>query len=100
MIVTVYSNDNSIDWGVAGKDRIIQNVKNILRTRHFEVPFMPRFGINHEFIDAIPQMMKAELSNQVTDVINAFEPRATVLAVKIEKCDENGDYIISVELEV
>lgn len=100
MIVKVNSNDNSIDWGVTGTERIIQNVKNILRTRHFEVPFMPRLGINHEFIESTPQMMKSELSNQVIDVINAFEPRATVLAVKIENCDENGDYTISVELEV
>lgn len=100
MIVTIYSNDNSIDWEAKGADRIVQNVRNILRTRRFEVPFVPLMGINHEFIDALPQKIKSELSTHVTEVINAYEPRASVLDVSIESCDENGDYVIAVKLEV
>ncbi len=100
MIVTVQSNDTSIDWNATGDERIVQNVKNILRTRPFEVPFMPTMGVNQEFIDALPQKVKSELSNHVTEVINTYEPRVSVLDVKIESFDENGDYVISVELEV
>lgn len=100
MIVTVSNNDDSVAWGVTGDDRIVQNVRNILRTRPFEVPFMPTMGVNQEFTDSTPQKVKSELANHVTEVINTYEPRATVLDVSIESCDENGDYVIAVELEV
>lgn len=100
MKVTIYSNDNSIDWGATDSERIIQNVRNIIRTRHFEVPFIPLMGINHEFIDSLPKKIKTELSTHVTEVINTYEPRVNVLDVRIESCDENGDYVIAVELEV
>lgn len=100
MIVTVYNNDNSIDWKATGTDRIIQNVRNIIRTRNFEVPFIPLMGINHEFIDSLPQKIKAELADHITEVINTYEPRVSVKDVRIESCDENGDYVIAVELEV
>lgn len=100
MKVTIYSNDNSIDWEAKGTDRIIQNVRNIVRTRCFEVPFIPLMGINHEFIDSIPQKIKAEISAHVTEVITTYEPRVSVVDVRIESCDENGDYVIAVDLEV
>ena len=100
MIVTVYSNDKSIDWEATGDERIVQNVRNILRTRPFEVPFMRGLGINLDFTDSTPQKIKSELATHVTEVINTYEPRASVLDVSIESCDENGDYVIAVELEV
>ena len=100
MIITVYSNDNTIDWGATGEERIAQNVRNILRTRIFEVPFMRDMGINPDFIDSSVSTMKTELAAHVTEVINTYEERATVVDVRIESCDENGDYIIAVDLEV
>lgn len=100
MIVTIYSNDKSIDWEAKGTDRIIQNVKNIIRTRFFEVKFIPMLGINDEFIDSPPQKIKIELPPHIKEVINTYEPRASVQDVRIESCDENGSYIIAVDLEV
>lgn len=100
MKVTIRSDDATINWNASGVDRIVQNVKNILRTRPFEVPFMPQMGVNHNFIDSTPQMIKSELATHVTQVINEFEPRASVIDITIESCDENGDYVIAVELEV
>lgn len=100
MIATVYSNEDTINWGATGDERIIQNVRNILRTRPFEVPFMCGLGINNDFTDSTPQKIKSELATHITEVINTYEPRASVLDVSIESCDENGDYVIAVEVEV
>lgn len=100
MKIKVYSNDESINWSATGVERIVQNVKNILRTRPFEVPFMPQMGVNHKFIDSLPQMIKSELATHVTEVINIYEPRANVVDVRVESCDENGNYVIAVDLEV
>lgn len=100
MIVTVYSHDTSIEWGVTGKERIVQNVKNILRTRQFEVPFMRALGLNQDFIDSTVHTMKTEFAAHVTEVINANEDRANVVDVRIESFDESGDYVVAVDLEV
>ena len=100
MITTVYSNDSSIDWKATGDDRIVQNVRNILRTKLCEVPFMRDFGINHDFLDAPPHTLRTDFQSHVIDVIAAGESRATVRDVRIESCDENGNYVIAVDLEV
>lgn len=100
MIVTVYSHDNTINWGVTGEYRIAQNVHNILRTKSFEVPFLRDMGINPDYIDSTTKTIKAELLSHVTEVINAYESRATVLDVRIEACGEDGEYVIAVDVEV
>lgn len=100
MKVTVYSNDNSLNWKASGDERIVQNVKNILRTRPFEVPFMRGLGINPDFIDSHTQNIKDDFTTHVADVIKEYEQRATVLSASIESIDENGNYVIAVELEV
>lgn len=100
MITTVYSNDTGIDWGVTGKDRIVQNVRNILRTRQFEVPFMRDLFINPDFLDSDTQTMKSEFIAHVIDVINANESRVTVTDVRIDSCNADGEYVIAVDLEV
>lgn len=100
MVVTVYSNDDSINWSATGTERIIQNVRNILRTRQFEVPFIRELGIDGNYIDITHSDISAEFTAHVEDIINEFEPRVTVRDVKLESFDENGNYNIAVELEV
>lgn len=100
MKITVYSNDASIDWKATGVERIIQNVKNLVRTRQFEVPFMRNLGVNPDIIDANKEMIKTDIAKHIQEMINTYENRVTVGDVRIESCDENGEYIIAVELEV
>lgn len=100
MITTIYSNDDSIDWGVTGDERIVQNARNILRTRMYEVPFMRDLGINSDFIDAASHKIKTEFITHITEVIEANEDRASVKDVRLESCGDNGDYVIAVDLEV
>ena len=100
MKVTVHSNDDSLNWGATGDERIVQNVRNILRTRPYEVPFMRDLGVNPDYITAAPRQIKTEFTSHVADVIKAHEPRANVLSVEVESFDENGNYVIAVELEV
>ena len=100
MAITIYSNDNIIDWNATGKDRIIQNVRNILRTRQHEVPFMRDMGINIDLLDSHSQAIKSVIEEHITELIKTYEDRANVLEVRLESCDENGNYIIAVDLEV
>ena len=99
MIVTIRSDNNVIDWGAKDNDRIIQNARNILRTRKYEVPFMRDLGINPELIDSSYNKFTAEIVAEITDALK-YESRVTVVEARVESADENGDYIIAVDLEV
>lgn len=100
MVVTIRSNDDVIDWGAKDVDRIIQNARNILRTRKFEVPFLREMGLTPDYIDAPSEKIKSDIAAEVTAALNAYEDRAEVLDVFIESVDENGDYVLAVKLEV
>lgn len=100
MIVTIYSNDASIDWAATGTERIIQNVKNIVRTRIHEVPFNRYMGLDPDYIDADSRAVQVLLPEHIKEIIALYEPRATVIGVNVDGVDENGDYIIAITLEV
>ena len=100
MVVTIYSNDSTIDWSATDNDRIIQNAKNIIRTRKFEVPYMIPLGINPDFIDATVNEIRAGLEEDIIETLKIYEDRVTVLSVNVISVDESGNYVIAVELEV
>ena len=100
MRVTISSNDASLNWTATGDERIVQNVLNIIRTRMYEVPFMRDLGINEDFIDSNQDEMETDFTTHIREVINKYEPRANVVEVSVSACDENGNFVISVELEV
>lgn len=99
-IVRISSNDNLIDWGATDTDRIIQNVKNILRTRRFEVPFMREMGLSPDHTDNSLNHIKSELEKDIIETVKAYESRANVLEVTIDSIDADGHCDITVKLEV
>lgn len=100
MIVTVSSNETNLDWTATGDARIAQNVLNIIRTRMYEVPYMRYLGVNEDYIDSNHQEIKTDFIEHIREVINEYEPRANVVDIRVSSFDENGDYVISVDLEV
>lgn len=100
MIYTVSTNDPNIEWGLTGKDRIVQNVLNILRTKKYEIPFMREMGIDTDYIDNVNTFLYNNITNDVIELIEKYEPRVTILKVDIKGQDENGNFIIDVEMEV
>ena len=61
---------------------------------------MRGLGITADFIDSTPQKVKVDITASVQEAINTYEPRATIHNAYLESIDENGNYVISVELEV
>lgn len=100
MVYTISTADTSIEWGLKGKERIVQNVHNILRTKKYEVPFMREMGIDTDYIDNVITYIQNNITNDVIELVEKYESRATVLSVNIDGADENGNAIIKVELEV
>lgn len=100
MIVTISNLDTTIDLTAKDTDRIIQNVKNILRTKKYEVPFDREFGINPDFVDNPIHTIMTDIEADIKETIEKYESRVSVLNVTLNGVDENGNANISVELEV
>lgn len=100
MIYNISTADKSIEWGLSGKERILQNVLNILRTRKYEVPFMREMGIDPDYIDNVISYVFSNLENDVIQLAEEYEPRASIVSVSIGGYDDNGNLIINAEVEV
>lgn len=100
MIYTIRSNSKNIDWRANGNERIVQNVLNILRTKHYEIPFNRDMGINPDYIDSSLYNNKVEIIEDVKRNISIYESRANILSINVESCDSEGNLLITVEIEV
>lgn len=100
MVYTVSTADRNIEWGLTGNERILQNVLNILRTKKYEVPFMREMGIDTDYIDNMVSYIYNNLTNDIIELAERYEPRAKIVNVNIKTCDDNGNIIIEAEVEV
>lgn len=100
MIYNISTENRSIEWGLTGKDRIVQNFLNLLRTRKYEIPFMREVGIDTDYIDNIITYVYDNITNDVIELAEKYESRVTILNVNVKKQDANGNIIIEVEMEV
>ena len=99
-VVTLDTNNAAaLDWSAKGKDRIVQNVMNILRTYKGEVAYNRAFGISPDVIDKPADEVQAIIADDLSARIAVDEPRAQLLSVSA-KYDASGDIVISVRIEV
>jgi phage baseplate assembly protein W len=100
MVYTISTEDKNIEWGLTGKDRIVQNVLNLLRTKKYEVPFMREIGIDTDNIDNASTYVCNNITNEILALVEKYEPSVTILNVIVNGQDDNGNLIIEVEMEV
>lgn len=99
----VYSNKINLDWNSKGKERILQNVNNIINTIKYEVPYDRLFGRDPENIDKPLNKVRNKIIEETYDLINSYEPRAIVKNVYLyyEKDEFNKDIpILKVVVEI
>lgn len=73
---------------------VINSVKNLILTNHYERPFRPEVGSNvkrllFEPMDAISSSL---LEREIRQVLENFEPRVTVMEVKISPNYDDNAY--------
>jgi phage baseplate assembly protein W len=72
---------------------IINSIKNLILTNHYERPFQPEIGSNIRRIlfEQVDSVTAAQIEREITEVIGNFEPRAQVSRVIAQGApDENG----------
>ena len=76
---------------------IINSVKNLILTNHYERPFQPEIGSNIRrlLFENVDVILAAQIEREIEETINNFEPRvqsSTVTATP--DVDENGYKVI------
>lgn len=94
----VQSNSRLIDWSAKGKERIAQNVQNLINTFRYEVAYHRTMGIPVDIIDSPTPESMATLEVEVRSLLARYEPRANVQNVLVTT-DNNGKLQIEVELK-
>ena len=76
---------------------VINSVKNLILTNHFERPFQPEVGSNIRrlLFENVDVILAAQIEREIEETINNFEPRVEVSSTTaIASPDENGYKII------
>lgn len=81
---------------------VINSVKNLILTNHFEKPFQPEVGSNIRrlLFENVDSIMAAQIEREIEETINNFEPRVQISSViAVHAPDDNG-YKIRLEFFV
>ncbi len=83
----------------SGERAVINSIKNLILTNHYERPFQPDLGSNvqrllFENVDAINA---AALEREILQVIKNFEPRVRVNKVSVLPDYDNNRFVVDME---
>ena len=97
MIVSVRSGKGPIDWTLKGDDRIAQNVRNLINTYRYEIPYHRTMGISGSLVDRPSNLQLEDVRVEIQQMIATYEPRANVQSVEAY-LDSNGAGVVEVIL--
>ena len=78
-----------------GPDAVARAIRNLVLTNFYDGPFRPYIGSNAQklLFENINGMTANHLQNAISEVVNNFEPRASLIGVRVvAQPDRNGYY--------
>ena len=78
---------------------IINSIKNLVLTNHYERPFQPEIGSNIRrlLFENVDSVIAAQIEREITEVIGNFEPRAEVSQVIAVPAPDENSYKVTLE---
>jgi len=78
---------------------IINSIKNLIFTQHYERPFQPELGSNlrRMLFEPIDSITAAQVEREITEVVTNFEPRASISKVTVNPVPDQNRYNVQVE---
>jgi phage baseplate assembly protein W len=78
---------------------IINSIKNLIFTQHYERPFQPELGSNlrRMLFEPIDAITAAQIEREITEVVRNFEPRADISKVIAKPSPDENKYSVHVE---
>ncbi len=84
-----------MDWNLTGTDRIAQNVRNLINTYRYEIPYHRTMGLPGSLVDRPSNLLMQEARVEINQMVAIYEPRANVQDVQ---CTLTVDEEIEVEV--
>ena len=81
---------------------VINSVKNLILTNHYERPFQPELGSNVSklLFEQLDFVTSAALEREILQTIRNFEPRASVYRVKALPDYDNNGFTVDMEFTI
>lgn len=75
---------------------VINSVRNLLLTNHYEKPWSPMIGSNlmRLLFEPATNLTAALISDDITNTITNFEPRVSVLTVEVTPTDDGNGFSV------
>ena len=81
---------------------VINAIKNLVLTKHYERPFQPDIGSNVQALlfENMDKITASALEREIREVISNFEPRAKISRLIVTPNFDNNAYAISMEFYI
>lgn len=78
---------------------VINSIKNLVLTNHYERPFQPEIGSNIRrlLFENVDSITASQIEREITEVIGNFEPRAQVSQVTVIPAPDENTYKVTLE---
>jgi phage baseplate assembly protein W len=81
---------------------IVNSIKNIVSTNHYEKPFQPDFGSNvrRMLFESLDNITASALEREIQQSITNYEPRVKLLSVKVIPDFENNGFNVEMQFYI
>jgi phage baseplate assembly protein W len=81
---------------------VINSIKNLVLTKHYERPFQPDIGSNvyNLLFENMDKITASSLEREIREVITNFEPRAKISKLIVTPNFDNNEYSVSMEFYI
>ena len=85
-----------------GELAVINSIKNLISTNHYEVPFQPELGCNVRklLFEPLDMVTSTLIEREIIETINNFEPRASVSKVVVKPDFDNNGFKVELLFQI
>ncbi len=85
-----------------GELAVINSIKNLVSTNHYEIPFQPEIGCNIRklLFEPLDMVTATLIEREIIETIDNFEPRASVSKVVIKPDFDNNGFQVELLFQI
>lgn len=85
-----------------GDMAVINSVKNLILTNHYEKPFHPEIGSNIQrlLFENMDDITASNIEREIEQTLNNFEPRVRVSRIQVSPDFDNNTYNVGMEFYI
>lgn len=86
---------------IIGEKAIINAIKNLLLTNHYERPFQPHLGSNIRklLFEPLDPLVARSLEIEIRSVLQNFEPRVQIISISVVAKIEQNAFQVTLEFQ-